>query len=602
MPLFTNEQHLQNSNVHQGDRAPTLNYAKHTPDAPELVTPGANPFYIVHNIQDTARWSMGLLQDGKDAYGDNLRMGDRYFVKSGTCSNVTSVPECQGQTRYIYINNVPTASVPCADPNQPSDPKSAKAPQGLLAGVVQDIVHLNPYELLDSGMGNGSIVNNTCVRRRERVDPILPYQQERPRYETRCAPKKQPLRCSLNSAKQSSCIRYTFGQSDTEENKPASQIRKSKDSDATTTTFATGEKVEAKYKNKGHFLSAVIKKVRGNNVYDVYYADASQSNEDMRKVLDGLSSLDYQFRPLQIIDPSKMAHKPYQNYWMQLQKKVTSAFTDALNKKYTHSPPMVHSHKHCLMRCTKLEDRGRHKWLKMLWTNLYQVSFKKMDGVVGSEGDRVVVKSKSTTSGDNGGNKKGTIVGVNQSGPDDTITYNIRFDDGTRSGTHSTPNTETASEAIAPTPPSDIIELRYSFQVFWTACYNTDESTPTNDFFVGDKVRVKRGGAYVDAKVMTRNQNDTYNVVFYDTNLTQNNVHNKYIQTIEYLIISGDVIGNSYKLFSEEPSGYYIVGVREPFVAQGTTHKLQKDPNTHIVLALFVTLVLCVVIKLFVKK
>lgn len=597
MPFFTNERHLQNTNVHQGKRTEALNYSKHVPDAPEQVTPGANPFYIVHNIQDTARWSLGLLQDGKDAYGDNLHMGDRYFVKSGTCSNVTSVPECQGKSRYIYIDNVPSASVPCSDPNQPRDPKSAKAPQGLLAGVVQDIVHLNPFELLDSGMGKGSIVNNTCVLRRERVDPILPYHQERPRYETRCAPKERPLVCSLSSANQSSCIRYTFGQSDTEENKPASQIRKSKDSDATTTTFAKGEKVEANYKDRGHFLSAVIKKVRGNGVYDVYYADASQSNDDMRKLLDGLSSLDYEFRPLQIIDPHKMAHNPYQNYWMQLQKMVTSAFTDALKKKYTKSLPSVHSHKHCLMRSTKLEDRGRHKWLKMLWTNLYQVSFEKMDGVVGSEGDRVVVKSTGTTSQD----KKGTITGVNRTepGPDGAVAYNIRFDDGSRTGVPA----RSGIPAKASTPTSDIIELRYSFQVLWTACYNLDASTPTYDFFVGDMVRVKRGGAYVNAKVLTKNANDTYNILFYDTNVTQNNVQNKYIKTIEYLIISGDVIGNSYKLFSEEPPGYYIVGVREPFVVQGTTQMMQNnDQNTRVVVvALFIVLVLCVVIKIFVR-
>ena len=587
MPFITNERHLQNSNVHQGKRTQALNYSKHVPDAPEQVTPGANPFYIVHNIQDTARWSLGLLQDGKDAYGDNLRMGDRYFVKSGTCSNVTSVPECQGKSRYIYIDNVPSASVPCADPNQPSDPKSAKAPQGLLAGVVQDIVHLNPFEILDSGMGKGSIVNNTCVMRRERVDPILPYHQEHPRYETKCAPKARPLVCSMSSAKQSSCIRYTFGQSETEENKPVGHIRKSKDSDATTTTFAKGEKVEADYKERGHFLSGVIKTVRGNGVYDVYYADASQSNDDMRKVLDGLSSLDYKFRTLQIIDPHKMAHNPYQNHWMMLQKKVTTAFKDALAKKYTKSPPSVHNHKHCLMRSTKLEDRGRHKWLKMLWTNLYQVSFDNMNDVVGCEGDRVVVRGASTTDKD----MKGSITGVNRTGtgPDGAVTYDIRFDDGSRTGVSDK----------ASTPPSDIIELRYAFQVFWTACYNMDASTPTYDFFVGDKVRVKRGGAYVDAKVLTKNANDTYNVLFYDTNITQNNVVTKDIKTIEYLIISGDVIGNSYKLFSEEPDGYYIVGVREPFAVQGTTPVLSDDWNTQAVVALFVVLVLCVVAKLF---
>ena len=76
MPFITNEKALQTHNVHQGKRKEPLNYAKHVPHAPQLVPPGANPFYIVHNIQDTARWSLGMLQDGMDAYGERVERRD----------------------------------------------------------------------------------------------------------------------------------------------------------------------------------------------------------------------------------------------------------------------------------------------------------------------------------------------------------------------------------------------------------------------------------------------------------------------------------------------------------------------------------------------
>ena len=168
----TNVKALQKKNA-DDTRPEPLNYMENVPKSPELLEPGANPFSIIHNIQHTMRWSLGLMQDGKGPYGTDMRIGDRYFVKSGTCSDVYSTPECKGKSRYIYINNVPSGAVPCSDDSQPVDPKSEKAPQGLLAGVIQDIVHLNPFELISSATGTGSIVSDQCELRQERVDSLF---------------------------------------------------------------------------------------------------------------------------------------------------------------------------------------------------------------------------------------------------------------------------------------------------------------------------------------------------------------------------------------------------------------------------------------------
>lgn len=603
MPFITNEKALQTHNVHQGKRKEPLNYAKHVPQAPKLVPPGANPFYIVHNIQDTARWSLGMLQDGMDAYGDDMRMGDRYFVKSGTCSNVKSVPECQGKSRYMYIDNVPSPSVPCADPNQPSDPKSAKMPQGLLAGVVQDIVELNPFELMRSATGSGSVVNNACVMRTERVDSILPYQREHPKYETRCAPKREPLVCSMAALKESSCTRYAYTFDDTENNKSASEIRKNTSdstsaSASTSTTFKRGEEVKANYKNKGRYIPAIIKHDHSNGTYDVYYEDVSESNRDMADLFDTMSSVDYTFRTVRVIDQRQMAKKPYETHWTHLIATINEEFKQTLKKKHNTSIE-VHSHKHCLARAIELEDRGGRKWLKMLWTNLYQVKFESLTNVVVREHDQVIVRQTSgsaetkmgrvTTVHNAGSASTTTTAGTTETTPP-TPTYDIKFEDST-----------TRTQI----PASDIVELHYNFQAFWTACLNLSQPSNSDEYFKGDRVLIKQGGTFTDpkvAKVIQTNADDTFEVQFYDPAKTiLHSVKRTDIQAIKHLIISGDVVGNSYKAFSEEPDGYYIVGVREPFVGGSPHSKPFVDPQWPMSV-LFVVVIVCVLLKIVVSR
>ena len=527
MPLFRNENEMQKRNVPQGKRTQSINYSKHVPQSPELVKPGSNPFYILRNLQDTTRWSLGLLQDGKDMDGDNMRIGDRYFVKSGTCSNTKSTPECQGRSRYIYVNNVPTATLPCSDPNQPSDPKSAKMPQGLLAGVVQDIVHLNPFELINSSMGSGSIVNDACERRRERVDPILPGRRERPRYQTRCAPRPAPLICSLSSLKQSSCLRYTFN--------------------------------------------------------DTPHVKAY--NADMKVILNSLTSQDYQFHSIGVIDQKRMATNPNQKYWMRLSQIANYAFQDALIHKHKNPSISVHSHKHCLGQGVEMVDRGKRRWLKATWSNLYLIKFENLTtSIPVRKNDRVHALQKTL-------NKRsyGRILNIHNT--DGALTYDIKFDDNSEQNhTH----------------PVDI-EMHYEFQVLWTACYNKHSPKRNDKYFKGDRVRVKRNGMYPlkNAKILQSNGNNTYNVKYYDNNTTENNVKSVDIETIRHLLVSADVIGNSYKAFSEEPKDYYIIGVREPFSNPPFVSDDDQNTtmyNTRITIALLIVIVVLILFKMHITN
>jgi hypothetical protein len=167
----------------------------------------SNIFSVVTNTRDTADYVKGSLMDGRDCQGRDLSVGNRFFVKNGKCDNVKSVAQCRGKDRYLYIDNVPTSIMPCLDTSQPIDPNCGKMGNGLFQGVVQDIVHINPFELVKSMTGEGSIVSDECVLRTE----LVGYQKKgsvRYHSATRCAPARKPLICSMTFDGKARCPLY----------------------------------------------------------------------------------------------------------------------------------------------------------------------------------------------------------------------------------------------------------------------------------------------------------------------------------------------------------------------------------------------------------
>jgi len=182
---------------------PTMQYNIAKPPAPTY----SNIFSIVTNIRDTGDYFKGSLIDGRDCNGRDLTLGNRFFLKSGKCDNVLSVPECRGQSRYMYIDNVPTSIMPCIDLTQPVDPLCSQMGNGLFTGVVQDVLSVNPFELIASAAGQGSVINDTCVSRTELVgfesNGVKQYTSE-----TKCAPPNKPLICSMSMTGMPECPLY----------------------------------------------------------------------------------------------------------------------------------------------------------------------------------------------------------------------------------------------------------------------------------------------------------------------------------------------------------------------------------------------------------
>lgn len=184
------------SNVQPGSTQSSFNYLTHVVK-PAEVKPSDNIFSVVLNVRDALDYGKASLINGYDCKGKNLILGDRYFMKSGKCNTEASDNECKGQDRYVYIDNVPMNFSPCVDLTQPISQRCrTNQNSGLIPGVIQDTMQINPFELITSIAGKGSVINDRCVLRTEKVGWQSGKEQNFI-YETRCAAERRPLVCGL---------------------------------------------------------------------------------------------------------------------------------------------------------------------------------------------------------------------------------------------------------------------------------------------------------------------------------------------------------------------------------------------------------------------
>ena len=162
-------QNLSSSSFLKDYLGPNYSYIKKIKTPNKLhVTQKSDLFAIPPNIKGTEHYIKTLVSG-------NPPLGDSFFVKSGTCDKKTSVPECQGQDRYIYINNFSTGLVPCT--NYTSSNK------GLIPGLLEDATYLNPYEIFKNMSGLSPSYTTNCSLRTEKVGSKKSSRKN----ETRCS-------------------------------------------------------------------------------------------------------------------------------------------------------------------------------------------------------------------------------------------------------------------------------------------------------------------------------------------------------------------------------------------------------------------------------
>lgn len=155
---------------------PTYNYAKAIKTPKKLKVSDKPNLFVLPNDFKAVKHYVDTLVTG------NPPLGNRFFVKSGTCSKDGSVSDCQGQDRWIYVDTISSGLVPCT--NYKSNNK------GLVPGVLEDVMYINPYEIFKAFSGIGTGYSTDCYLRTEKVGDKKKYKKE-----TKCSVKSLEPEC-----------------------------------------------------------------------------------------------------------------------------------------------------------------------------------------------------------------------------------------------------------------------------------------------------------------------------------------------------------------------------------------------------------------------
>lgn len=166
-------------------------------------------FDDLYNIQDNVSRSLTISLTGeekcnkknsfkKGTRNNDMRIGERTFFESGTCGP-TSTPECVNQSRYIPVDTIPSGNFQkkkdFEDENAPKQSKNG----GLIPGIIEDVISLNPLEIVHAITGKSSRINDKC----KSIDFV----------EKQMRPTKKPL-----IAKSKICVPYKSSLNPIQEN------------------------------------------------------------------------------------------------------------------------------------------------------------------------------------------------------------------------------------------------------------------------------------------------------------------------------------------------------------------------------------------------
>jgi len=171
---------------------PSYNYADHILDPAKLkVSSKGNIDSLWNDVSGIATYvdtlTFGEKTISKTLKGANQKpLGNKFFIQSGTCGN-QSTEECKGKERFIFINNIPTGKIPCVN-------NGIKLPfnspfKGIIPGLLEDIVKINPISIFYSLAGKGGF-DDKCRMRRENVGYQGNYTSV-----SRCSPSDPVIRC-----------------------------------------------------------------------------------------------------------------------------------------------------------------------------------------------------------------------------------------------------------------------------------------------------------------------------------------------------------------------------------------------------------------------
>ena len=160
MGLFEFIPDLNVNDENPENKLPTYNYQKNI-SKPIKLKKKATAFDGVYSMIDNIHRSTGNLITGKEKGSQyDMRLGERTFYIAGTCGP-DSTNNCYGKPRHIIINNLPSGNF-----NRNTDYSRGSNQNGKHAGIIpsliEDILDLNPMELIDSVNGESKSIHSKC--------------------------------------------------------------------------------------------------------------------------------------------------------------------------------------------------------------------------------------------------------------------------------------------------------------------------------------------------------------------------------------------------------------------------------------------------------
>lgn len=163
---------------------PSYNYAKQIKSPAELGASGSTSF--------------SSIIDDAEAYYDyikylmfNPKLGNNFFIKSGKCDQ-TSVDECKGEDRWLFVKNIPDGQSPCLQNLGIQIPPGTM--EGLLPGFMEDVgtIAKTPFNIINALLGK-TVYSTSCISRTEQTGNAGSLVNE-----TKCAPPEKPETCLPN--------------------------------------------------------------------------------------------------------------------------------------------------------------------------------------------------------------------------------------------------------------------------------------------------------------------------------------------------------------------------------------------------------------------
>ncbi len=174
--------HSDTASITDTQKTPAYSYTHSTPPIPLRSHPTMADCVV--NIQNNIAQASALLLDGKDCKNKDASMGDAYYIDTKIpCDAKTSDSQCIGQNVTIQIDNWE---------NQFGCSSSCQKSQGLMQSMLNDMVSVNPFEMINGVMGKGNFVGTSCEASTVRVVQKYPLEKATI-YEEKaaCVPRKQ---------------------------------------------------------------------------------------------------------------------------------------------------------------------------------------------------------------------------------------------------------------------------------------------------------------------------------------------------------------------------------------------------------------------------